>query len=635
MCVQEKSRHHWGAGLGLSVSALGVVFGDIGTSPLYAYETAVAVSGLAPAEAAIGVASLVLWALFLVVSLKYVMLVMGADYRGEGGIFALLALLREAAQRDGKRRLWVAGGMLLGAALLFGDGAITPAISVLSAVEGLETIEPGLADFVLPITVVILGTLFYVQRFGTGALGSKFGIIMLVWFLTLGGMGLVHFLHAPHVLLALSPMAAVELFLASPAASLPIIGAVVLSVTGAEALYADMGHFGRRPISQAWGYIVFPCLALNYLGQAAYVVAHAQDKVDPNLFFLMAPEGLPRILLVLLATAATIIASQALISGVFSLSAQAIDLKYLPRLEVRHTSPTEPGQVFMPSVSLLLAVTTLLLVFIFRTSEALAAAYGLAVTGAMAITSTAYCMVMRRNWGRPMWVVTLTLAALLLLDLPLFIACMTKFFEGGFVPVLIACAVAFVMFSWRRGYLLAADIIANEVPSLEQFSERIVTGEFNRVEGTSVLVLREENEMYAVAAYLEHYRRNRVLPNRMVILYLVANWRHATAEAHGIRVHKYPGNVWTVLAKHGYMRDPDVLRVLEKAVDASKGKLRFVPEETTYIVPHKVIYEHSGSKLGPLQRKIFAFLSRVVLPSPEDLNIPPDRLVIANWVLRL
>lgn len=633
--MQHGNRERPVRDLGLSVAALGVVFGDIGTSPLYAFETAIAISGMAPDQAAIGVASLVLWALFLVVSVKYVLLVMGADYRGEGGIFALLALLREAARRSGARRLSVAAAMLFGAALLFGDGAITPAISVLSAVEGLESIEPDLRDFVLPITVVILASLFWVQRFGTGALGAKFGWIMLTWFLTLAGIGLYHLLKAPQVLLAVNPWSAIELFLKSPGSALPIVGAVVLAVTGAEALYADMGHFGRRPISRAWGYIVFPCLALNYLGQTAFILVNVQGPVDPNLFFLMAPHGLPRILLVCLATAATIIASQALISGVFSLSAQAIDLKYLPRLEVRHTSPTEPGQVFMPSVSLLLATTTLLLVFIFRTSEALAAAYGLAVTGAMAITSFAYCLVMRRSWGRPLWLSVVVLIALLALDLPLFIACMTKFFDGGFVPILIACAVGFVMFSWRRGYLAAAEIVGQDVPTLPEFSKQLEAGEFHRVPSTSVTVLREENEMYAVAANLEHYRRNKAFAERLVVLYLVANWRHAVAEAHAVRVQEYPGNVWTVLAKHGYMREPDVPRVMRLAERASKGRFVFDPENTMYVIPHKVIYEHSGSKLGPLQRKVFAFLSKVVLPSPEYLNIPADRLVIANWVLRL
>lgn len=617
------------------VAALGIVFGDIGTSPLYSLETAVAVSGLPPATVAVGVASLVIWVLLLVVTLKYVQLVMRADYHGEGGIFALLALLRETLRKRGRTRIPLAGLLIFGAALLFGDGAITPAISVLSAVEGIGAVEPRLEPAVMPITVVILGTLFALQSFGTGALGSRFGLVMLVWFISIAALGMGQIVHAPAVLQAFNPFHAIELFLRAPAVALPILGAVVLAVTGAEALYADMGHFGKRAIVRAWHFIVLPCLVLNYLGQAAYLLRTGAPQVDPNLFFLLAPEGAPRMLLLGLATAATIIASQALISGVFSLAAQAIDLKYLPRLEVRHTSPTEPGQVYMPAVSLLLGATTLMLVFIFKNSQALAAAYGLAVTGAMAITSLAFCMVMRISWERPFWQTGLVLAGLFCLDLPLFAACLTKFFEGGFVPVVIALAVGVIMFSWRKGFLNSYERIAKDAPSMEGLSQWMSSPDVRRVPGCSVSVWRDENEVFPIAATLERYRRTFVLPERMILLFLVADWRHATAEAHSVQVREYAGGLWVVRARHGYMRDPNVPRVMERAQEFSKGRLAYDPEHTIFFLPHVLALEHSGTKMTPLGRSIFAFLAKVVLPAADYLHIPAERLVIFNWVLRL
>jgi KUP system potassium uptake protein len=423
----------------LVVSALGVVFGDIGTSPLYAFQTALNASPETGPEASLGVASLIVWSLLAIVTGKYVLLVMRADYKGEGGILALLALLENKSAPSHRLRLpFFILLLMFGAALLYGDGAITPAISVLSAVEGLEGFAPGLTAFVLPITLVILLILFAVQRFGTGPLGAFFGGIMLFWFVTLGISGLVHILQAPEVLAALDPRHALGAVVHGGLQSAFLLGAVVLAVTGVEALYADMGHFGRLTISRAWHCIVLPSLILNYLGLAAIAIRHPDASRQGNLFFHMVPQGAATLLLVLLATVATIIASQALISGVFSLTAQARNLGLLPRFLVCHTSSAQRGQVYLPVINWFLAAACLLLVIFFRSSGNLAAAYGLAVTATMLITSIAFGAVVVRIWRHPPWVGGCVTAILLSVELPFFLSSLVKFAEGGWFPIAIA-----------------------------------------------------------------------------------------------------------------------------------------------------------------------------------------------------
>src|SRR6201987_167004 len=439
----------------LVVSALGVVFGDIGTSPLYAFQAALNASPEASRDASLGVASLIIWSLLAIVTCKYVLLVMRADYKGEGGLSALLAFL--GGKVPPSRRLRLPFFMLLimfGAALLYGDGCITPAISVLSAVEGLEGFAPQLTAFVLPITLAILLALFAVQRFGTGPLGALFGGIMLLWFATLGLGGLVQILQAPEVLAALNPMHALGSLAHGGLRAAFLLGGVVLAVTGVEALYADMGHFGRPAVSRAWHCIVLPSLMLNYLGLAAIAIRHPGTAREGTLFFQMVPQGIPTLLLVVLATLATIIASQALISGVFSLTAQARDLGLLPRFLVQHTSKDQRGQVYLPVINWHLAVACLLLVIAFRSSANLAAAYGLAVTGTMVITSIAFGLVIVRVWRHPPWVGWGVTAVLLCLELPFFLSCLVKFAEGGWFPIAIACILMAVMLTWHKGRAL-------------------------------------------------------------------------------------------------------------------------------------------------------------------------------------
>ena len=614
--------------------ALGIVFGDIGTSPLYAFETALGAAGQG-AQSALGVASLIVWTLFLVVTVKYVLLVMRADYQGEGGIFALMALLRDAGIFKENRWGLLTGLMIFGAALLFGDGAITPAISVLSAVEGLATVHPGWEHISLPAATLILTLLFVAQRYGTGRLGGVFGPIMLLWFLSLAAMGAAQIWMAPQALHALNPLPGLALLAQGGWLAWAIVGAVVLAVTGAEALYADLGHFGRTPILRAWRWIVFPALILNYLGQAAFVMRHPSAALDANLFFLLAPGGWVRTALVILATLATVIASQALISGVFSLSNQAMDLGFLPRFFVRHTSTTTRGQIYIPLVNSLLGLACLMLVLNFRTSAALAGAYGIAVTGAMAITSVAFAAVTWACWKRPLWQCSLLLAGLLCLDLPLFGACLTKLFEGGFVPVLVAVGVGVVMLTWRKGRALIRRTMSFGAIPAEKLGDRLACEPFRRSEGMEVSIVRRPNPEHAVARILEQYRRVKILGNELVILLLEPSWKNPLEEVQEITIHEFRGGLWQVKAVHGYMVEPDVPLIMQRASSQTGGRLAFDPNGTFFVVAREIVISSPEKEMRSWQRHLFAFMSRNVVPGPNYLGIPADRLIIYNWLLRL
>jgi KUP system potassium uptake protein len=438
----------------MSLAALGIVYGDIGTSPLYAFKVALqssAGSGLTTTAAALGLASLIIWSLIIVVSLKYAILILRADNRGEGGVVAMLALLnaRDSAKGSWRGYLLVIG--LIGAALLYGDGAITPAISVLSAVEGLKVDAPSLSRFVLPLTVAILVILFTVQSKGTAFIGRLFGPIMLLWFLAVGVLGVASIVHHPGVMTALQPGPALEYLSHAPLKiSFAALGAVFLAVTGGEAMYADMGHCGRRPIRLAWFLIALPALILNYLGQAAGVIGNPANATNP--FFQLAPDW-AHYPLVAFATAATIIASQAIISGVFSLTQQSIQLGFLPRLQMRHTEQSERGQVYLPFANWMLAAATLAAVLIFRSSDALAGAYGIAVSGLMVISTFLAALVALR-WGFSPILVALVNGAFLIIDLIFFSANSMKIVEGGWFPLVIAGVIAFLMLTWREGLVL-------------------------------------------------------------------------------------------------------------------------------------------------------------------------------------
>jgi len=614
----------------MALLALGVVFGDIGTSPLYAFQTAVALSG---ASGATGVASLILWTLFLVVAVKYVLLVMRADYNGEGGIFALMALAFGGKPSRAVDRGALALLMIFGAALLFGDGAITPAVSVLSAAEGLATVNANWGRYSLPLTVAILAALFFSQRFGAARLGGLFGPVMLVWFAVLAALGARQVFLEPGVLEAFNPLHAVELLESGGWGAWAMVGAVVLAVTGAEALYADLGHFGRWPIVRAWKWVVFPSLVLNYLGQAALVRRLPEAAADTNLFFLLLPDPHWRGALVVLATLATVIASQALISGVFSLASQAMDLGYLPRLYVKHTDAESRGQVYIPVVNAVLAAVCVLLVLGFRTSDALAGAYGIAVTGAMTSTSVAFVYVMVRRRGLAPWKGGFLLAGLLCLDLPLFGACLTKLPDGGIVPLLIAAGVGVVMMTWRKGRDLVRRSLDQRGASLDQLTKVASDSATQRIPGLQVFVLRQSDPDYAAARVLEQFRRIHVLPEKIAILLLNSAWGKPFAEADNIIVRQMEGGLCVIAADHGYMREPDVPLILRRAI--AKSGLPLEEGQAFYILAQELILTSPRRLMRRWERMLFGFLARNTLPGPDYLSIPTERLIVYNWMLRL
>jgi KUP system potassium uptake protein len=617
----------------LVVSALGVVFGDIGTSPLYAFQTALNASAGTGPEASLGVASLIIWSLLALVTGKYVLLVMRADYKGEGGIFALLALLGNKNTPSHRLRLpFFILLLMFGAALLYGDGAITPAISVLSAVEGLEGFAPRLTAFVLPITVGILVILFAIQRFGTGPLGALFGGIMLFWFVTLGIGGLVHILQAPEVLAALDPLHALGAVVHGGLKSAFLLGAVVLAVTGVEALYADMGHFGRLAISRAWHCIVLPSLILNYLGLAAIAIRHPGASREGNLFFHMVPQGFATLLLVLLATLATIIASQALISGVFSLTAQARDLGLLPRFLVCHTSGAQRGQVYLPVINWLLAAACLLLVISFRSSGNLAAAYGLAVTATMLITSIAFGVVVVRVWRHPPWVGRSVTAILLSLELPFFLSSLVKFAEGGWFPIAIATALMAVMLTWHKGKaLIRAQMLATPC-SKHALEAELSSGRILQVPGTCVVVTSNPEPRYAIARCFEWMRRCGCLREKVILLSLVGTPENWIIMEERLEVIPLASSLWHVIAYHGYMQDSNAPKIL---IEASKRMgCAIENDDTFFVLTREMIVEYVGTAMPIWQRKLFGALSRNMSYAPNYFFIPYTQIVEFTWMMK-
>jgi KUP system potassium uptake protein len=618
----------------LVVPALGVVFGDIGTSPLYAFQAALNASPESVQEAALDAASLILWSLLAIVTCKYVLLVMSADYKGEGGIFALLALL--GGKDPPSRRLRLPFFMLLimfGAALIYGDGCITPAISVLSAVEGLKDFAPQLTAFVLPITLVILLLLFAVQRVGTGPLGAFFGGIMLFWFVTLGVGGLVHILQAPEVFAALDPRRALGAIVHGGPRTAFLLAGVVLAVTGVEALYADMGHFGRRAVSRAWHCIVLPSLILNYLGLAAIAIRHPDTAREGTLFFQMVPQGISTLLLVVLATLATIIASQALISGVFSLTAQARDLGLLPRFLVQHTSKDQRGQVYLPVINWHLAVACLLLVIAFRSSANLAAAYGLAVTGTMVITSIAFGLVVVRVWHRPPWVGWSVTAVLLCLELPFFLSSLVKFADGGWFPIVIACILMAVMLTWHKGRALIRAQMLSSPCSTKALESELSSGRIPRVPGTCVIVTSNPDPCYAIARCFEWMRRSGCLREKVILLSLVGTAKSYMNMEERLEVNPLAPSLWHVISYHGYMQVSDAPKILMEA--SKRMGCTIEDNDTFFVLPREMIVEYAGTEMPVWQRKLFGALSRNMSYAPDYFFIPCTQIVGFNWMLKV
>ncbi len=633
MSVTDKKRN-----LPLALAALGIVFGDIGTSPLYAFQTAVNAASSVSSEATIlGVASLVIWSLLLLVTFKYILVVMRADYHGEGGIFALLALLQKDKESPNFKLPLYVLVILFGAALLFGDGTITPAISVLSALEGLEVVSPAFKQWVIPITVAILIALFSVQRLGTGRLGRIFGWVMLLWFVAIGGIGLYWVGHDPIVLKAFNPVYGLALIHEAGFKALALMGCVVLAVTGVEALYADMGHFSRRSISLAWHAVALPALVLNYLGQASCALSNsalfdsATQRIH-NPFFHMVPNGWPTLLLVILATLATVIASQALISGVFSLTAQAQELNFFPKLLVMHTSREERGQVYVPTTNWVLGAACILLVLTFRSSDNLANAYGLAVVGTMVITTISLALVTSRCWQWPLWRSTLLTALLLAIEIPFLVSCLTKFPEGGYFPVLVAAGLFAIMLTWHKGRAIILEhMMAKPCTTADLVAE---LDQQSPVGGQLIFITSKRNPKFAVARAFEMRRHGGNLRNQVIIMSLVNTMKANVDITKSVKVEELSPRLWHVVAEYGYMQEPYAVNILTQAREISGGKILANSPETFFVLGRELIVEYTGHRMVRWRRGLFGFLSRNVSYAPDYFYIPHSQITEFTWMLR-
>jgi KUP system potassium uptake protein len=606
----------------LSLIALGVVFGDIGTSPLYAFREAFHPEfGLrAVPETVYGVLSLIVWLLIVTVSVKYVVLVMRFDNRGEGGILALLSLVPR------NRTIPVMLG-LFGAALLYGDGVITPAISVLGAIEGLKIVTPALEPYVVPVSVVLLLALFLVQKRGTGGVGRVFGPIVLTWFVTIGALGSVEIAHHPGVLVALNPLYAVRFLAAHGTAVLPVLGAVVLAVTGCEALYADVGHFGKRPIRLTWFSVVLPALLLNYFGQGALVLRDPSAVENP--FYLLAPRWFLYPLLAI-ATLAAIAASQALISGAFSIAQQTIQLGFSPRLTVFHTSRSEFGQIYIPEVNVALMVGCLLLVLGFGSSSALSGAYGIAATATMTITTMLFYVVARTKWQWPVWRAGAVAAVFLTIELTFLAATLLKVVHGGWVPLAIGAAVFLLMTTWRRGTRLIVRAVAGRSVPFEKFLAEVASRRPPRVPGTAVFLTAHTEGTPEVL--LHHLRHNKVLHEDVVFLSVVPAEIPEVREPERITVEPLGDGFHRVLARYGFMESPDVSAIVDRCCRDALGRNA---DDVSFFLGRPQILPTGPAPMAKWRKLLFAFLARNARSATQFFNIPRERVVELGMQIEL
>jgi KUP system potassium uptake protein len=608
----------------LTFGALGVVYGDIGTSPLYALKESLHGHHLAATpDNVLGVLSLIFWSLTMVVTVKYLVFVMRADNHGEGGILALLALCPKSLRQGLPGKVpFLAMLVVFGAALLYGDGMITPAISVLSAMEGLEVATTKLTPAVLPLTLAILVGLFMLQRRGTAGIGRVFGPIMLLWFVTIGVLGAIQIVKHPGVFAALSPHHAARFFMLHGFAGFKVLGSVVLAVTGGEALYADMGHFGARPIRTAWVCLVMPALVLAYFGQGALVLAQPTALANP--FFAMVPAGPAVYALVALATCATVIASQALISGAFSLTHQAVQLGYFPRVRVLHTSSTTMGQVYIPEINAALAVSCLALVLFFQHSSRLAAAYGIAVCGTMAITSIVFYVVARRTWAWPLWKALPVLLLFLAFDLPFMGANLLKFKDGGYVPIFIGVVVYIVMVVWNLGRGLLGEFLRQRSPTWTAFKAELKQEQIVRSRGTGVFMASSVE--HAPHILVHHAERLRVLPERSIILTIEFDSVPYVPERERFTQLRDVGDgFYRVIARYGFMQSGDAQALVK---DASRRLgVPHEPEDITYYLGRETFLATKAGRMGPWSEALFHFLSRNARPATAYFNLPPEQVL--------
>jgi KUP system potassium uptake protein len=612
---------HLGTGSNVTIAALGVVFGDIGTSPLYSVRQSLIDFGDLSERAILGALSLIVWALVLIVTIKYVLVIMRADNRGEGGLLALTALVLRRTSRSSKQYMWIMAAGLVGAALFYGDGVITPAISVLSAVEGLKVATPLFDPYVIPISLVLLTGLFLMQCRGTEAVGRLFGPVMLVWFVVLALLGVWGIAQHPRILQAINPFYGIALLSHSPWRGFFMLGAVFLAVTGAETLYADMGHFGRTALRTAWLALVFPALVLNYFGQGAVLLGNPGALEHP--FYRLAPEwGLYP--LVGLASLATIIASQAVISGAFSITRQAVQLGYLPRLEVRHTSEKEIGQVYVPRINSFLLVAVIILVLGFRSSDNLGAAYGIAVSGMMAITTGLAFLYMRgRGWSLAL--AAPVFAVFGLTDLTFLSANLLKIADGGWFPIVVAGVVFTVMMTWWRGRRRLAELRARDAMPLRQFVDALNPEKPPRVPGTAIFMTRDLARVpIALLHALKHYK---VLHERVVMMQVdTQDVPHVPGEQR-LEIGELGKGFHTIRVRYGFTDEPNILRALAQC---RVGGFRFNLMETSFIIGREKLRLRPRQRRAALWRwrdRLFILMSNNTLDATEFFRIPPNRVV--------
>ncbi len=606
---------------GLSLAALGVVFGDIGTSPLYAVrecfhgEYGIPITD----NNVLGVLSLLVWALLLIVSLKYLTFIMKADNDGEGGILALTALIITQAKKNGYERWFLVVIGLFGAALLYGDGMITPAISVLSAVEGVQIIAPAFKELVIPVTIIVLVALFLFQHHGTAKVGTLFGPIIFVWFVVIGLLGLAEIIRYPQILKAILPWYGISFLLSNHLQGFMVLGAVFLSVTGAEALYADMGHFGRRPIRLTWVLLVLPALLLNYFGQGALLLAFPAQSHHP--FYGLVPSW-AMIPMVILSTSATIIASQALITGVFSLTQQAIQLGYLPRLTITHTSARHIGQIYVPAANWSLMIATISLVAGFGSSSKLAAAYGVAVTATMIISTILFYYVARDLWKWNLVGINLLISFFAIIDLSFFGASMSKLFQGAWFPLAIGLAIFTLMLTWKQGRTLLLEQLKNRTLTIEEFLQSLSLQQPHRVNGQAVYLTA--NPDVVPVAMLHNLRHNKVIHSEVALFHFTTERVPRVPNNRKVEVSKLGDGFFKVVARYGFLEYPNIRQVIALA---NHQGLHFKPESISFFISREKIIAELKSKMTLWRKKLFGLMARNALSATAYYDLPSGQVI--------
>ncbi|MES2077183.1 MAG: potassium transporter Kup [Pseudomonadota bacterium] len=618
MTAQHSSKSSLAA---LTLAAVGIVYGDIGTSPLYTLKTIFDPEhGLVlNTPNLLGIISLIFWGLTMIVSLKYVSLVLRADNRGEGGIMALMALALNSVNKISKWHFPLMMLGVFGATMFYGDSVITPAISVLGAIEGLEVAAPGLAQYVVPLTIVVLVSLYAVQRHGTAGIGRWFGPIMLIWFAALAVMGLINIVEAPQVLAALNPLHAFRFMLENRYIAFIALGAVVLAFTGAEALYADMGHFGKKPIRAAWFLITFPALALNYLGQGALLLTHPDAISNPFFQQLGSWSVYP---LVVLSTMAAVIASQATISGTFSMTKQAIALGLLPRMRVLHTSESEIGQIYIPAVNWLQLIVVLIAVVGFGSSDKLAGAYGIAVTATMLATTVLTFFVIRYRWNLPLWLCFGATGFFIVIDILLFSASTLKFFHGGWFPILLGGVLFTVMMTWKRGRALVFENLQKHAIPLEDFLQSLFVAPPTRVPGTAIFLRGESDGV--PHALLHNLSHNKVLHERVVFFTVHILEEPYVAEKEQVRITELGHNCYQLNVHYGFKDEPDIPKVLALC---AQHDLPFEMMETSFFIARQTVISTPGAGMAPWREHLFVAMSRNARGAADYYQIPTNRVI--------